>query len=213
MYSAVFFDFDGVILDSVGVKTQAFATLFADYGPEIQSAVVAYHEAKGGISRYEKFAYYYEYLLKQPLSSEKSIELGESFNKLALQGVLDANFILGALECLKSLKAIGVPAFVVSGTPHDEVNAIVDQRDLRSYFVEVHGSPRAKTTIVEEIAQRYDLLPSDCLFVGDAMTDYETASSLAMNFLGVVAKDAISPFPNNTTICHSLSLNVLIPAN
>ena len=32
-WQAVFFDFDGVILDSVDVKTQAFAAMFRAYGP------------------------------------------------------------------------------------------------------------------------------------------------------------------------------------
>ena len=209
MHPAVFFDFDGVILDSVGVKTQAFSDLFADYGPEIQSAVVAYHQAKGGISRFEKFAYFYEHLLKQPLSQEQSQALGQRFNDLALQGVLQAAFIPGALECLKALKSEAIPAFVVSGTPHEEVNQIVDARDLRPYFVEVHGSPRSKTTIVQELAERHALQASACLFVGDAMTDYEAALALDMDFLGVVKEGEASPFPENTRICHALSMTAL----
>ena len=39
-WEAVFFDFDGVILDSVDVKTQAFADMFRQYGPEVERAVV-----------------------------------------------------------------------------------------------------------------------------------------------------------------------------
>jgi beta-phosphoglucomutase-like phosphatase (HAD superfamily) len=31
-YQAIFFDFDGVILDSVHVKTEAFAAMFRKYG-------------------------------------------------------------------------------------------------------------------------------------------------------------------------------------
>src|SRR5690606_22889470 len=41
--SAVIFDFDGVILESVKVKTDAFKELFSDY-PEHLEAIVAYHE-------------------------------------------------------------------------------------------------------------------------------------------------------------------------
>jgi beta-phosphoglucomutase-like phosphatase (HAD superfamily) len=37
---AVFFDFDGVILDSVDVKARAFSEMFRDYGPEVEKAVV-----------------------------------------------------------------------------------------------------------------------------------------------------------------------------
>ena len=53
MIKAIIFDFDGVICESVNVKTIAFKKLFADY-PEHQDRIVEYHLVNGGISRYEK---------------------------------------------------------------------------------------------------------------------------------------------------------------
>ncbi len=35
-YQAVFFDFDGAILDSVNVKTNAFATMFRPYCKNVE---------------------------------------------------------------------------------------------------------------------------------------------------------------------------------
>ena len=49
---ALIFDFDGVLADSVEVKTRAFAKLFQSYGPEIEDRVVKYHRNNGGMSRY-----------------------------------------------------------------------------------------------------------------------------------------------------------------
>ena len=45
---AIIFDFDGVILDSVNVKTKAFELLYEEYGPEIQKKVV---EMKDTVNR------------------------------------------------------------------------------------------------------------------------------------------------------------------
>jgi len=56
-WQAVFFDFDGVILDSVDVKTDAFVAIFRGYGPKIREDVVKYHHENGGVSRMEKFKY------------------------------------------------------------------------------------------------------------------------------------------------------------
>ena len=39
-YKALFFDFDGVLADSVEVKTNAFAKLFEKFGSEIQAKVL-----------------------------------------------------------------------------------------------------------------------------------------------------------------------------
>ena len=62
-WNAVFFDFDGVIPDSVYVKTKPFAKIFRHYGPEVEQAVVDHHLANGGVSRFEKFEYYYTHIL------------------------------------------------------------------------------------------------------------------------------------------------------
>ena len=53
-YEAFFFDFDGVLADSVEVKTRAFARLFESYGPEVVARVVAHHRYHGGMTRIEK---------------------------------------------------------------------------------------------------------------------------------------------------------------
>lgn len=207
-WEAVFFDFDGVILDSVDVKTQAFATMFRPYGPEVERAVVEYHLAHGGISRFKKFEYYYRHLLQAPISQELLDELGREFNRLALQGVLAAPFIAGAMETLQELKDNGVPAFVVSGTPQEEIQLIVEKRNLGAYFVEAHGSPRKKEEIVQEIASRHALCMNDCLFIGDATTDFEAAQICGTGFLGIVKEGEVSPFPESTRISSSVHINL-----
>ena len=45
---AVFFDFDGVLADSVEVKTRAFYRLYEGHGPEVAAQVAAHHRANGG---------------------------------------------------------------------------------------------------------------------------------------------------------------------
>ena len=47
---AILFDFDGVIADSVHVKTEAFAKIYEPYGKEVVNRVVTHHIANGGVS-------------------------------------------------------------------------------------------------------------------------------------------------------------------
>ena len=56
---AIIFDYDGVIAESVNVKTEAFAEMYKPYGESILKKVVSHHEANGGISRFEKFRIYH----------------------------------------------------------------------------------------------------------------------------------------------------------
>ena len=143
-WQAVFFDFDGVILDSGDVKTKAFAKMFRHYGPEVERAVVDYHLANGGVSRFKKFEYYYKHILQKPINKNILEALGREFNQLAIEGVLAAPFVDGALETLEQLRKQCIPAFVVSGTPDEEIKVIAKKRNIALYFLEVHGSPRKK---------------------------------------------------------------------
>ena len=62
MLKGIIFDFDGVVAESVQVKTDAFAYLYASHGKKIVSKVTEHHELNGGMSRFEKIKYYHKFL-------------------------------------------------------------------------------------------------------------------------------------------------------
>lgn len=206
LYDAVFFDFDGVILDSVNIKTKAFAKMFSKYGKEIESKVVDYHLKNGGVSRFEKFKHYYNQFLNKPINDEIIEELNQNFSKLVFEEVLKAPFIDGALETLKKLKSKKIPCYIVSGTPDSEIKKIVLQRNLSEYFVQVYGSPQKKWEITKKIIEKQNYKNKKCLFIGDAMSDYECAKTLGLQFLGIVKKDEKNIFPKGTIINNRIEL-------
>ena len=58
-WQAIIFDFDGVVVESGDIKTQAFANLYRSYGDlTIMTEVARYHKLNGGMSRYQKFHYF-----------------------------------------------------------------------------------------------------------------------------------------------------------
>ena len=57
-YDLIFWDFDGVIKESVSVKTDAYVELFSLYGSDICKQVRKHHLANGGMSRYDKIPLY-----------------------------------------------------------------------------------------------------------------------------------------------------------
>jgi len=205
--NAVFFDFDGVVLDSVVVKTEAFAEMYAGYGQDIQQQVVAYHLANGGVSRFEKFRHYHETLLDIPMTDELMAKLCKAFNRLVFYRILNAPFIDGVQETLYALQKHNTPCFVASGTPDNELCRIVEERGLSPFFREVHGSPRTKGEIVQDVCDRHGLEPKRCLFIGDALTDFDAAHSLSMAFLGITARE--NPFPERTLVAKKLTFPVL----
>jgi phosphoglycolate phosphatase-like HAD superfamily hydrolase len=179
---AIVFDFDGVILESANVKTEAFVELYAVHGAEVQEHVRTHHLANLGISRFKKFDWIARNVLQSSLTPEESAALGEQFSALALARVLAAPFVPGAHESLVAL-AKSYPLFVASGTPQEELDAIVDHRGLRPYFREVHGTPSEKPAILNDLLARLSLQRDQVLFIGDGMSDYKAAFAVGVEFL------------------------------
>jgi phosphoglycolate phosphatase-like HAD superfamily hydrolase len=179
---AVVFDFDGVVLESADVKTDAFVELFAAHGPEIAARVKSHHLANMGISRFKKFAWIHEHLLGRAITDDESRALGLRFSDLALAKILVAPFVPGAEAALEAL-ARDYPLFVASGTPDEELNAIVDRRGLRARFREVHGTPAEKPEILRGIMARHGLAAHETLFIGDGGSDHKAAVATGVEFL------------------------------
>jgi len=193
MLKVIILDFDGVILESVDIKTRAFRELFKDY-PEHVDAIVEYHLKHGGVSRYKKFSYIYGNILKQPLTDEKLAELGKRFSQLVVDEVKKCAFVPGALEFLakysKKLKL-----FVASGTPEDELRIIADERGLSKYFMGLYGAPATKSEIIERIMTHEKLGRNRIVYVGDSTTDYEEAKKAGVQFIALVSNSAsFNPF-------------------
>lgn len=178
---AVLFDFDGVILESAGIKTQAFRDLFADRGEHLP-AILEHHLQNLGVSRFEKFAWIYRELLREPLSEELSSELGERYSELALAQTLSCPMVEGARETLSWLRGRAL-AFVASATPQEELELIVRRRGLAELFDEVHGSPRAKPAICADLLERHGLGPNEAVLVGDGLSDYRAAEAVGIRFV------------------------------
>lgn len=169
--------------------------MYRHHGEEIEQAVIAYHLRHGGISRYRKFEYYEGTLLGRPVTEQRLEQLGHEFQDRVLSAVLEARFIDGAEAILRHLQAASVPMYIVSGTPHEELQSIVSERSIADYFRRVQGAPKTKEQILLEILEEDQLQAPRCLFVGDAMSDLEAAEAVGMAFLGIVERGCASPFP------------------
>ena len=179
---AIFFDFDGVVLESSNIKTQAFVELFSHLPKEQQNAIHDYHVSNMGVSRFKKFEWIYATLLNKELSEEESKALGEGFSKIVYQKILEAPFVPGVKDLLEWANQNTIN-FVASGTPEEELRKVVKARDLQSYFTGVYGSPSTKENIVNEMIKKHRLERGRCWFIGDATTDYKAALATELNFI------------------------------
>ena len=140
--------------------------MFGPLGPHVVDPLLQYHRTYGGLSRYVKFQWLYDNILKQPLPEEEKLALGARFSELVEEQVVLAPYIDGALESIHALHAAGIPSYVVSGTPQDELRRITARRGLDPFFKGVYGSPKLKPEIVEEVLAEHGFSRKRCLFIG-----------------------------------------------
>jgi len=188
MVKAVIFDFDGVILESATIKTEAFRELFCLRCPDHLDAIVAYHLENVGISRYVKFRHIYDNILHLPYSEDVEKKLGDEFADIVLQRVLEAPFVDGALEFLDEYSE-SYGCFVASGTPEDELMLIVERRGLSRYFREVHGTPQKKVDIINGILADHNYEKREVAFIGDGESDLKAAAAADVPFIARISSE------------------------
>jgi beta-phosphoglucomutase-like phosphatase (HAD superfamily) len=114
------YDFDGVICDSVGLKTDAFVELYNTENESIQKLVREYHLANGGISRFEKIKHFETVLLGKVYSEDENVKLAQKFAELVKEKVISSPFIVGVKEFLEK-HSTDTLQYICTGTPEFEI--------------------------------------------------------------------------------------------
>jgi len=180
-YKFLFWDFDGVIKDSIEVKTQAFFQLFEAFGEVVTEKVCKHHEAHGGMSRFNKLPIYLRWAGLEPNQSKVN-EYCEQFSQRVLQGVIDAPWVPGVERYLRN-NSNQQTFLLVSATPQEELEHIIRVLDLSTCFAEVYGAPIHKQDVIGKILLERGLEARDCLMIGDAQADLDAAEANQVPFL------------------------------
>jgi len=200
---AVIFDFDGVVVDSVELKVDAFVEMYRDHGSDVMEAVEAYQRYHGGMSRMKKFAYFEAELLGRPADQARINALCAAYSALVEEKVCSCPLIEGAYAFLESY-AGRLPFYVISGTPEAELNRIAERRGVSKYFRRLRGSPMSKEEGIEEFLAEGPFRRDRVAMIGDAITDYDAAVATGIGFVGVAPPDVPHFFPDGTRIIPNL---------
>jgi beta-phosphoglucomutase-like phosphatase (HAD superfamily) len=181
MIKAIIFDCDGVILESVDVKGWAFQELFRDY-PAFRDRILEYHHQNGGVPRADKIRHILKEFLRKPYGDAVVTQHCDRFGELVYSKVIAVPLVPGAREALEFFKGKRL-MFVVSGTPQEEMDRIVNERGLRTYFRNVYGSPVNKVEWTKRILVHSAVSPREVLWIGDASSDLQAAKTHGVRFV------------------------------
>jgi beta-phosphoglucomutase len=202
MTETIIFDFDGVILESVAVKTEAFRELFSSEPAHVDE-IVEFHRQNGGMSRYDKFRHIYAKILRRELTDEHFRELSDRFAGLVFAKVLVTPFVPGAREFLEAHYR-RFALYVVSATPEDELIEIVRKRELDRFFRGVYGAPVKKADHIRTILAATKSRKEETLFIGDAINDFLAADAAGIRFIGRVLPGEADHFAGNPKVEHTI---------
>ncbi len=177
----VILDFDGVVIESNDVKTDAFRRVFEKF-PEHTEAMMAFHHEHVSVTRFEKFKYLQVLTGRQDDPSFVD-ELAAVFSRHVRRGMQDAALVRGAEAFLREITAHR-PVYLASVTPEDELKDTLDHHRLHHWFTGVYGCPPwTKPGAIRDILIQESVPPSETLLVGDSAGDQRAARETGVRFV------------------------------
>ena len=210
-YKNYVFDCDGVILDSNHIKTDAMKILVEPYGKQVTEEYINFHRQNAGLPRLKKFIHLFENILNIKDSSSYKVDLEklmENFQKITIEKLKSSNEIIGVRKYIEKLP-IESKKFIVSGAPQEDLEIILNYKNLTPFFNEICGSPKTKKENFNFLKSKYDL--SNSIFFGDSMIDYNMAMEFNMDFVFIYGKsdfDNWQDFFISNKNAHSTSVKI-----
>ena len=193
MLKALILDFDGVVVESNEVKTDAFRELFGEF-PAHAEHMMDYHHRNISVSRFAKFDHLLERLNEQDVEARRTY-LAETFSGLVVGRMLTVSMVPGAESFLRTVVP-RVPTYLASVTPAEELGEILRCRDLTHWFRDVYGCPPwTKPEAILDVLQRENISGEETLLVGDSAGDQRAARKAGVRFL---ARNSGLPFDEPT---------------
>ena len=204
MLSLLVLDCDGVILESMDIKTEAMRRVGQNFGQELCDRLVLFQRLEGGISRYEKFNWLWQEAYGRDISPEESHALEADFLGHMGDALTNCALVPGTLEVLDAWHT-KLPIYVCSGAPDAELKHLLTQRGQGKYFTKICGYPPAKTALLQNILRESAVNPQSALMVGDTITDSRAAEHCGTQFFGIGSQFADSAHPHGP-VMYALNL-------
>jgi len=184
----IIFDFDGVILDSVSIKTEAYKVLFEEFPKEVVNEIVKYHELNGGISRYKKIEYFFNKLLNRYISEQEVLEYANKYSEITKEELSKENYLIEDSLTFIKQNYNRFNMHIASGADENDLKYICEKVNLTKYFLSISGSPKVKSEIIKEILIYFNYKKSETILIGDSINDYEASTNNKIRFYGYNSK-------------------------
>lgn len=181
-YKIIFWDFDGVIKESVSVKTAAFGKLFSDFGSKVSQKIVTHHIKNGGMSRFNKIPIYLK-LADLQVNKENIEKYCNMFSKLVEKEVVNSRWVIGVQKIIKENDLDKQKFVIASATPQNEMERILKELKIYNKFSLIFGSPTTKDNAIKMSLKKFNFSKDEALMIGDSTSDLKAAKLNGIEFL------------------------------
>ncbi len=180
---AIFWDFDGVIIDSMPIRERGFREVLSNYPKAEVDKLIDFHTKNAGLSRYVKFEYFFKNIRAESNTEIKQAELAKQFSNIMKELLVNEDLLIfEAMNFIKNNPQIKM--HIVSGSDGAELNYLCEKLDIQHLFKSIEGSPTPKVDLVKSLMNNFDYNKDDVCLIGDSINDYEAAFESDIDFIG-----------------------------
>jgi phosphoglycolate phosphatase-like HAD superfamily hydrolase len=182
MIKIIFWDFDGVILNSNEVRDKGFQTVLKDYPTGQVAQLLSYHKKNGGLSRYVKFRYFFEQIRGEEISEEEINDWASKFSDIMLSSLKEKSLLIPETNNFIKENYQNYQMHIVSGSDQTELRELCKSLEIEHFFKSIHGSPTPKNDLVKMLINKYNYDPTNGILIGDSINDFEAAKVNNLHF-------------------------------
>jgi phosphoglycolate phosphatase-like HAD superfamily hydrolase len=178
----IFWDFDGVILESNSVREKGFREVLKNYPSQQVEELLSYHRENGGLSRYVKFRHFFKEIRKENYREEQITQLAYEFSQIMRELLIQKeNLITETVDFIKN-NFTQFQMHIVSGSDQEELRYLCKKLEIDTFFKGIYGSPIHKNDLVKNLLDTFKYNPLSCVLIGDSINDSEAAEINKISF-------------------------------
>ena len=179
----IVFDCDGVLLDTMAAKIEAFRTWVPEAHRDLDEAFMQIVMHGFGKSRTVHIERFYRELVQQELHPTFLEAEVQRFADICEPLCATANWRTGSREFVQDCCDAGIPRYVLSGVPQSPLEEMLAAAGGTDLFNVIIGSPPGKPQSMERILAETNTPAHRAVFIGDANADHQAALHVGAHFV------------------------------
>jgi len=207
----VAFDFDGTLVDSNAIKRDAFFEVLRGF-PDALKLLDDLLKADPAQTRQTIFSKIAHHLHPHPpeKAAQWAAQYIDKYGEMTETMVAASPEIPGAVAEMDRLSGLGYKLALVSATPTQALNAILERRGWANKFCAVYGAPSTKAQNLHTLSKSLDISARQIVMVGDRDNDFKGAAEFGCRFIGLIRPDSDFKATPHYAVNHLAELNATI---